>query len=256
MTVSWAERLYAARRDREPIPPLSAVEQSLTVEDAYGIQREFTGILLAEGAQLLGYKLGLTSEAMQEMLGVGQPDFGPVLSTMTFKDGASIAVDQLIQPRIEAEIAFEVSTELRGPGLDREDVERAISGARAALEVIDSRIENWEVTLVDTVADLASTAAVITAETLVPVDGWDPRLCGVVVHKNGRLMATGAGAAALGDPIEAVLWLANTLGSLGTRIEAGHIVLTGSLHAAFPFSPGDTITAEFDRLGSVMVQVG
>ncbi|MFL5797264.1 MAG: 2-keto-4-pentenoate hydratase [Actinomycetota bacterium] len=248
---AWAEALYAARRDRAPIPPISDADTSLGPAGAYAIQQELVAMILREGGSVVGYKLGLTSRPMQQLLGVDQPDYGPVLSSMVFDDGATIASTTLIQPKAEAEIALTLERPLRGPGVTVADAAAAIAGARAAIEVVDSRISDWKIKLVDTVADLASSAAIVLGRHVVPIEGWDPRLVGMVVAKNGEVQGTGAGAAALGDPVSAVAWLANTLAPFDVTLEPGHFVMTGALHAAFPVAPGDIVHAEFDRLGSV-----
>jgi 2-keto-4-pentenoate hydratase len=249
--------LFDARRLRTPIPPLSETNPELTAADAYAIQQTYAELILAdEGGAVVGYKLGLTSKPMQQLLGVDQPDYGPVLSSMVFEDGAALATDALIQPKAEAEIALVLERPLRGPGVSRADAAIAIRGARGAIEVVDSRILDWRIGLIDTIADLASSAAIVLGPLTVAPDGWEPRLTGMVVAKNGQTQATGAGAAAMGDPIATVAWLANTLAPFDVTLEAGHFVMTGALHAAFPVVPGDIVTAEFDRLGAVTVRFG
>jgi 2-keto-4-pentenoate hydratase len=252
--IEWAETLHAARRDRTPIPPISGADPTLTAAGAYAIQQEYAALILRDGGSVVGYKLGLTSKAMQQLLGVDQPDYGPVLSTMVFEDGSTLRIADYIQPKAEGEIALHLDRPLRGPGVTAADAARAISGASAAIEVVDSRIADWKITLVDTIADMASSAAVVLSREIVPIDGWSPRLCGMVIARGGRTEATGAGAAALGDPIRAVAWLANTLAPFGVTLEPGHFVMTGALHAAFPVAEGDVVRAEFDRLGSVTVR--
>jgi 2-keto-4-pentenoate hydratase len=249
-----AEALYAARRDRRPIPPFSESEPGLTAADGYAVQQELVRLLMADGGSVVGYKLGLTSQPMQELLGVHEPDYGPVLSSMVLDDGAVVDLSTLIQPKVEAEIALVLERPLHGPGVSAVQAARAIGAAVAALELVDSRIEGWRIKLVDTIADLASSAAAILAGRVVPVAGWDLRLCGMVITRNGETVATGAGAAALGSPVRAVAWLANTLAPFGVTLEPGHFVMTGALHAAFPVSPGDVVRADFDRLGSVRVR--
>lgn len=247
-----ADALFAARRDRRPIPPLSEAEPGLTPVDAYAIQGRLVERLLeAEGGSVVGYKLGLTSKPMQELLGVHEPDYGPVLSTMVHDDGVALAVDDFLQPRIEAEIALVLDRPLAGPGVTAVQAARAVGGAVAALELVDSRIEDWRIALVDTIADLASSAAIVLGSLVVPVAGFDPRYVGMVIRRNGLVEATGAGAAALGSPLGAVAWLANTLAAFDVELEEGHVIMTGSLHKAFPVAAGDRIRAEFDRLGSV-----
>lgn len=250
----WAAQLYAARRDCRAIAPISEQEPGLTPTDAYGIQRQFVDLLLAEGGSVVGYKLGLTSKAMQKMVGVDQPDYGPVLSTMVRDDGAQLDLSEFLQPRIEAEIALILDSPLRGPGVSSVQAALAVGGAVAALELIDSRITDWRITLVDTIADLASSAAVVLGSNVVSPDGWDARYLGMVIRRNGQVEATGAGAAALDNPVRAVAWLANALAEFGVTLEAGHVVMTGSLHRAFPIESGDRIRADFDRLGLVACQ--
>jgi len=246
-----AERLHTALVDRVPIPPLSS-EHDLDVDDAYAIQQGLVRRLVADGAgRQVGYKIGLTSRPMQEMLGVDQPDYAPVLSSMVYEDGHAVPLDRYIQPKVEAEIALVLDRPLRGPGVTGMEARRAIGGAVAAIEMVDSRIQDWQLTLVDTVSDLASSGATILSSRVVPLDGWEPRFTGMVVSHNGRVVDTGAGAAALGDPVAAVAWLANTLAAYDVTLEAGWFVMTGSLHRAFEVAPGDVVRADFDRLGAV-----
>lgn len=245
-----AEQLYAARRERIPIPPLTAARPNMTPAEAYEIQRHFVSLLEADGGDIVGYKLGLTSKPMQDMLGVHEPDYGPVLSSMVFESGSMFDLDDYIQPKVEAEILLVLDRPLAGPGVTTADASQAIAGAVAAIEMVDSRIEDWKIGLADTISDLASSAATIKGSRVVQLD-FDVRLTGMVITRNGETVATGAGAAALGDPVYAVAWLANTLAPFGVRLEPGQFIMTGSLHGAFDVSPGDTVTAEFDRLGTV-----
>ncbi len=247
-----ADALFAARRDRRPIAPRSEADPTLTVEDAYAIQGALVSRLRDGGeGEVVGYKLGLTSKPMQQLLGVDEPDYGPVLSTMVHGDGAALAVDHFIQPKIEAEIGLVLERPLSGPHVTTLQAADAVGGAVAALELVDSRIEDWRITLVDTIADLASCGAVVLGSQVVAADGLDLRTTGMVIRHGGEVVATGAGAAALGDPIAAVAWLANTLASYGVTLEPGQLLMTGSLHAAFPVAAGDQVRADLDRLGSV-----
>lgn len=248
----FSEELAQARRDRVPVPPLSEREPSLTVAEAYEVQNGLVQRILDEsGGHRVGYKLGLTSRPMQEMLGVAEPDYGPVLSSMVHDDGATLHLDDFIQPRIEAEIALVLERSLEGPGVTTVDAWHAVRGAVAALELVDSRIADWRITLVDTIADLASSAAIVLGSRMVRLGSLVPRQVGMVVRRNGIDEATGAGAAALGDPVHAVAWLANTLSKYDVVLEAGSVIMTGSLHRAFPIERGDRVRADFARLGSV-----
>lgn len=247
-----AAQLHRAMVDRSPIPPLTDTHPDLDVDDAYAIQQGLVRRLLgADGGWPVGYKLGLTSAPMQEMLGVDQPDYAPVLSSMVHDDGHTIALDGLIAPRVEAEIALVLEQPLRGPGVTTMQAWQAIGGAVAAIEVVDSRIADWRIGLVDTIADLASSGATVLGSRVVPLEGWDPRLVGMVITRGGVVEGTGAGAAALGNPVAAVAWLANTLAPYDVELEAGWFIMTGSLHRAFAVAPGDVIRADFDRLGPV-----
>jgi 2-keto-4-pentenoate hydratase len=250
-----AETLYKAARTRTPIPPLTDADPGMTVADAYAIQSELVEMQLADGDEIVGYKLGLTSEPMQKLLGVDEPDFAPIFVSGLVDDGGSVELEQFIQVKAEAEIALMLNRSLTGPGVTLEDAGRAVGGAMAAIELVDSRIADWKIKLPDTIADLASSGAVVLSSHLVPIDGFDLRLVGMVVTKNGQMMGTGAGAAALGNPVAAVAWLANTLAPYGVTLEAGRFVMTGALHAAFPAQPGDVVRADFDRLGAVSVRM-
>ena len=252
-----ARALFEARATGKPIAPFTDADPTLGMAEGYAIQRELVAMLLADGDSVIGHKVGLTSLPMQRMLGVDSPDHGPVLGSTVYRDGDTVPLDRFIAPKIEAEIVFVLGAPLRGPGVTLDQARAAISGVRAGLEIVDSRIEDWRIKLADTVADLASNGAVALAPTLVPFPEIpDPRLVGMVLTRNGSLVDTGAGAAALGDPVAVVAWLANVLGAEGVELAAGHLVMTGALHAAVPMAVGDEFVAEFDRLGTVSVRVG
>lgn len=249
-----AARLSEATRLRAAIPPLTAERPDLSPADAYAIQQRVVAPRLDAGETIVGWKLGLTSKAMQQQLGVDQPDYGPILSGYLTVPGGVLRTDALIAPRIEAEIAFVLGSQLRGPGVTPEAARAATKGIVPALEIIDSRIADWKITLADTIADLASSARVAIGGPIVPIGGRDVRLIGCVLERDGDVVATGAGAAALGDPAAAVAWAANTLGALGVTMESGAIIMTGALHASIPVRAGDAFTATFDGLGSVSVR--
>jgi 2-keto-4-pentenoate hydratase len=250
-----ARALYDARRSRVPIAPFTDADPTLAMADGYAVQSELVRLILADGDRVVGYKAGLTSKPMQRLLGVDQPDYGPVLGSTVYRDGDELSLGRFIQPKIEAEIVLVLGATLQGPGVTVEQARGAVQGAAAAMEIVDSRFVEWRIKLADTVADMASNGAVAISETVVPIADLDVRLIGMVLTRNGELVDTGAGAAALGDPVAVVAWLANTLGADGIALEAGHIVMTGALHAAVPMQPGEEYLAEFDRLGSVSVQV-
>ena len=251
-----ARALYDARRTRVPIPPFTDDDPSLGMADGYAIQRELIELLLADGDRIVGHKVGLTSKPMQKMVGVDSPDYGPVLASTIYHDGDTIPAGRFIAPKIEAEIVFVIGERLEGPGVTVTQAHAAIAGAVAAMEIVDSRIADWRIKLADTVADLASNGAMATSSRIVPITDIDTRLIGMTLTRNGELIDTGAGAAALGDPVAVVAWLANVLGGDGVALEPGHLIMTGALHAAVPMTPGDVFRAEFDRLGPITVRVG
>jgi 2-keto-4-pentenoate hydratase len=212
-------------------------------------------LLLADGDRIVGHKVGLTSKPMQRMIGMDSPDFAPVFESTVYGDGAEIPAGAFIQPKIEAEIVFVMGSRLQGPGVTVDDARNAVAGVGASVEIVDSRIVDWRIRLADTIADLASNGAVAWSSHLVPLSEVDTRLVGMVLSRDGEIVDTGAGAAALGDPVGVVAWLANTLGERGVALEPGHLIMTGALHAAVPMAAGETYLAEFDRLGSITVHV-
>ncbi len=247
--------LYEARRTGVPVQPFTDNDPGLGLADGYAVQEHLVRMLLADGERIVGYKVGLTSRPMQQMIGVSSPDYGPVLASTVYPSGADVPLSRFIQPRIEAEIVFVLGERLAGPGVSEADARRATAGVAASMEIIDSRITGWRIKLADTVADLASAGAAAISSRIVPLAGMDTRLIGMVLTRNGELADTGAGAAALGNPLTVVAWLANTLGGHGVALEPGHLVMTGSLHAAVPLAAGDVFRAEFDRLGPVTVRI-
>ena len=251
-----ARALYDARRTRVPIPPFTDADPTLGMAEGYAIQRELIDLLLADGDRIIGYKVGLTSKPMQQIVGVDSPDYGPVLASTVYRDGDTIPVSRFIAPKVEAEIVFVIGERLVGPGVTVTQAHAAIAGAVAAMEIVDSRIADWRIKLADTVADLASNGAMATSSRVVPITDFDSRLVGMTLTRGGELVDTGAGGAALGDPVAVVAWLANVLGGDGVALEPGHLIMTGALHAAVPMTPGDVFRAEFDRLGPITVRVG
>jgi 2-keto-4-pentenoate hydratase len=249
-----ADDLIAATASRVPIEPLTDGQPGMTIHDAYAVQELVVQHRRAGGESLVGWKLGLTSTAMQQQLGVDQPDYAPLLSGHVVQPGATIPVAELIAPRAEAEIAFVLREPLRGPGVTPDDVAAATRAVTASLEIIDSRIVGWRIKLADTIADMASSARIVVSDARRPLDGLDLRTERVVLARNGEPVAEGVGAAVLGDPLAAVAWAANTLGPLGVTLEAGHIVMPGAMHASVTVAAGDVITATFERLGPVDVR--
>jgi len=244
-------QLFDAEHARRAVAPISIGRPWLGPAEAYRVQQEVVRRRMAAGETIVGWKIGLTSEAMRRQLNVDQPDYGPILSGYLVPPGTPIPVDELIQPRIEAEIAFVLRAPLRGPGLTAADVRAATEGVAAALEIIDSRIEAWKLTLPDTIADLASSARVAWSGRLVPLDGLDLKAIRVVLERAGEVVGEGLGSAVLGDPADAVAWAANTLAGFGVTMEVGHLIMPGALHASVPARAGDAFEARFDGLGAV-----
>ncbi|HEY1488113.1 MAG TPA: 2-keto-4-pentenoate hydratase [Micromonosporaceae bacterium] len=246
-----ATELLDAYDSRITVAPLSGTYEGLTLDDAYEIQQIQVRRRIADGASVIGYKVGLTSAAMQQQLGVYEPDYGHLLADMLYPADAPIPVARFLQPRAEPEIALVLAHPLRTPGRSVTDIVSATAYAVPAIEIIDSRITDWRIGLYDTIADNASSAALVLGQTPRPIDRLDLSLAGCVFRRNGRIVQTGAGAAVLGSPLHAATWLANTLTARGVELAAGSVILTGSLTAAIPVVAGDAVTATIDHLGAV-----
>jgi 2-oxopent-4-enoate hydratase len=246
-----AHRLWQAEAARSAIDPISGTRPDLTIDDAYAIQTCNIERRRAAGRVICGRKVGLTSRPMQEFLRVYEPTFGVLLDDMFVDDGDEIALEELIQPRLEAEIAFVLGRDLVGPGITTSNALTAIAGVLPAIEVGDSRIADWRIKLVDTVADNASSGRLVLGGKLTDVTDLDLSLVGMVISRNGALLHTGAGAAVLGNPARCVAWLANKLASFGGALHSGDVVLSGALHRLVPVLPGDVFRAEFGHLGAV-----
>lgn len=246
-----AAKLLRAEDTRQPIAPLTEEYAECSVEDAYNVQIAIVQAKKERGNRIVGRKAGITSKAIQEMFGVNQPDYGHLLDNMLVHEGEVIQTATLIQPKAEPEIAFILEKEVRGPGRSAADVLAATKYVLPVLEIIDSRIADWKIKLADTIADNASCGKVVVGGSVRKVDELDLRLVGVVLEKNGEVVATGAGAAVLGNPANAVAWLANKLAALDQSLKANELILPGSLTPAIEVTAGDHIRATFDRLGSV-----
>ena len=248
-----AESLYEALRTTDPIDRPTA-EHDLSVEDAYDVQSRLVDRRLADGATVVGHKVGLTSQAIQDQLGVDDPDFGRLLDSM-FVEGRTVPAEDLIAPRVEPEVGFLMGETLEPP-VSYLDVLEATRGVLPVLEIIDSRVRDWDIRIQDTIADNASSARYLTGEVVHGIDDIDLSLEGLKLYRNGVLEDSGVGAAVLDHPARAVAWLANTLGDLDERLEAGHLVLSGSFTPAVDIAEGDVLTAEFGSIGSVTTRVG
>ena len=248
------DALHAAWSKRTTIAPLSTTHAGLTLDDAYRIQTRMLSHRLAAGQAVVGKKIGVTSKAVQDMLDVRQPDFGVLLSGMLYEDGAAVPADTLIQPRAEGEVAFLMKRDLMGPGITAAQVLAATDCVMPCFEIVDSRITDWKIRIQDTVADNASCGVFVLGDRAVSPLAVDLETCGLVLEKNGEVVATGAGAAVQGSPLNAVAWLANTLGALGTPLRAGELVLSGSLAALIPVQRGDALRMSIGGLGNASVR--
>jgi len=248
-----AALLYDAQSRRAPVAPLTATYPSLDVAQAYSVLRLNLNRHLDQGAVLRGHKIGLTSAPMQELLGVNEPDFGYILDNMVLPDGANVPITTFCAPRVEPEVAFLLRRPLQGPGVTVEDVLAASEAVAPALEIVDSRIADWRITLADTIADNASSGAVVLGDW-VPLTQAPPlpeTTAALVV--NDETVATGRGTAVLGDPANAVAWLANAIARYGDVIEAGQFVMSGSYTTASFVAAGDHASATVSGLGAVHV---
>jgi 2-keto-4-pentenoate hydratase len=246
-----AGQLLDAYQNRTPVTPLVTQFPGLSVADAYRIQQEQVATWRAGGRRVVGHKIGLTSAAMQAQLGIDQPDYGHVMEDMVLDPSGVVDLQRFLQPRVEPEIAFVLGADLRGPGLTLKDVQGAVSSILPALEIIDSRIADWRLTLVDTIADNASSGALVLGTEPLEVDFRSLAEVSCEFSVNGTICGTGVGSDVLGSPALALLWLANRLGELGVGLSAGHVVLSGSFTGAAPLGSGDVVVASFGDAGSV-----
>ena len=251
---SLGDALYEALVARTPIAPLSAAHPDMTIEDAYHVQQRMIARRLEKGARVVGKKIGVTSKAVMDMLGVHQPDFGYLLDSMVYNEGESVEMDSLIQPKAEGEIAFLLKKDLQGPGVTTDDVIAATEGVMACFEIVDSRIQDWKIRIQDTVADNASCGVFVLGDQLVDIANIDLALAGMVLEKNGEIVVTGAGAATMAHPVNAMVWLANMLGSLGIALKAGDIVLSGAMGAMVPVAKGDNLRMTIGGIGGCSVR--
>ncbi|MFU3626556.1 2-oxopent-4-enoate hydratase [Pseudomonas aeruginosa] len=248
------DELYAALCSRTVVDPLTSRYPDITIDNAYHIQQRMISRRLQAGESIVGKKIGVTSAAVMNMLGVSQPDFGYMLDGMIYGDGAAIDAATLIQPKAEGEIAFVLKKDLMGPGVSAADVLAATEGVMACFEIVDSRITDWKIHIQDTVADNASCGVFVLGDRMVDPRGLDLRTSGMVLEKNGETVVTGAGAATMNSPVNAVVWLANTLGKLGIPLKAGEVILSGALGAMVPVKAGDNLRVSIGGIGNCSVR--
>ena len=261
-----ARALYEARRTRQPIEPFTDADPDLGMADGYAVQQQLTGMLLADGDRIVGYKVGLTSKPMQQMIGVDQPDYGPVLASTVYADGDSVPLSSFIQPKIEAEIAFVLAEDLTGAMIGPAEVAAATAYVVAALEIVDSRIAGWDIGIVDTVADNGSSGLFVLGDRRQGLGALDLAECAMTLRRvasggdggpdgaawaGGEVVSTGTGASILGHPLAAVAWLAAAVRDHGSPLRAGEVVLSGSLGPMVSVAPGDAFLADISGVGQV-----
>ncbi|BBX54318.1 2-keto-4-pentenoate hydratase [Mycolicibacterium poriferae] len=248
-----AADLAQAERSRVPISPLTDGQPDIDVVDAYEIQLINIRQRVAEGARVIGHKVGLSSEAMQKMMNVDEPDYGHLLDEMQVFEGTPVRSDRYLCPRVEVEVGFILADDLPGAGCTEDDVLAATAAFAPAIELIDTRITNWQIKLCDTIADNASSAGWVLGEARVSPKDVDIKAIDAVLTNNGEVVAEGRSDAVLGNPVTAVAWLARKVESFGVRLRAGDIVLPGSCTRAIDAPPGSHFVAEFSGLGSVQL---
>ncbi len=249
-TARLAGELYAALRERRVVAPLIERHPDLTIDDAYAISLGFLARRRADGERVVGKKIGVTSKAVQDMLGVHQPDFGFLTNWMQTGEVIDIDAKALIAPRAEAEIAFVLKDSLAGPGVTAADVIAATDYIAPCFEIVDSRIRDWKIGIVDTVADNASCGVFVLGEAKADPRDHDLPALHVTVTKNGAALSEGYGHAVQGDPAQAVAWLANTLGAYGVTLDAGDVILSGSLVPLEPAAKGDVFAMTLHGVGT------
>ncbi|SEG98407.1 2-keto-4-pentenoate hydratase [Nonomuraea solani] len=244
-----AERLIEAARLGKPCAPIRDLIGSAA--DGYAVQEMNTRRALGEGRRLVGRKIGVTNVLMQQRFGIDQPDYGMLFADTAYGDGSPIPVERFLQPRAEAEVALVFGRDLVGGPFTMADVVRAVEFALPAIEIADSRIADWDITLADTIADNASSGAFVLGGSPMPLLGLDLRAAGMTMTRGGEEVSTGSGELCMGNPLNAAVWLATALGRTERALRAGDVVLTGALGPIVPVAPGDVFEARIEGLGSV-----
>ncbi|WP_081235507.1 2-keto-4-pentenoate hydratase [Streptomyces viridosporus] len=248
-----AARLREAAATGIPAAPVRDLIGPDDVQAAYAVQLQLTAERIEAGATVVGRKIGLTSVAVQEQLGVDQPDFGILFDDMEYADGAVVPAGAILQPRVEAEIAFVLKADLAEGPLDDARVREAIDYAVAAIEICGSRVADWDISFGDTVADNASAGGYVLGTQRVSLKEFDPVAAEMTMAIDGETVSTGSGAACLGDPVNAVVWLARQARELGAPLRAGQVILSGALGPMRPVTPGNAVQTTVTGLGTVSV---
>lgn len=248
-----AQRLRQAQEQQHPMAPIREELAALGVQGAYAVQQANTRHGLAHGRRLTGRKIGLTARSVQAQLGVDQPDYGMLFADMALCDGDEVPVATVLQPKVEAEVAFMIGHDLLQPNATPAEVVAAVEFVLPAIEIVGSRIEGWNIKLLDTVADNASSGLYVVGNEPRLLRQVDLRLCGMVMERAGEEVSTGSGGACLGHPVNAVVWLARKMAEVGAPLRAGDLVMSGALGPMVTAAPGDRFEARIDGLGSVRV---
>lgn len=251
----WYQRLVEARDTVRPVDSLQATFGALTIEQAYGVQDRMIADRLRSGERIIGWKVGATSQAIMEQLGIDEPIYGCITSSSVRANTAPVKASAFCRLAVEGEIAFVMNKKLRGPGISPADVLGATAGIMGAVELVDCRIKGWKPTIAEAIADNALHAGLILGAAMVPTTGLDLQTEGVILKKNGRLLASACGIEALDHPLNVITWLANKLAQYDHEIREGEVILTGSLTEYFPVSPGDALEVRFSHLGAIQFSV-
>lgn len=246
-----ADRLWKASQSGRPCAPVRDLIGEQEIEAAYRVQKINTERKLAVGRRLVGRKTGLTAKAVQAQLGVDQPDYGMLFDDMNVSIGTEISAAAVMQPKVEAEIAFIMGDDLNSEALTSSDIITSVDYAVAAIEIVDSRVKDWDISIYDTIADNASSGMFVLGDAPRRLSEIDLRLCGMMMERRGELISNGAGVACLGSPVTACLWLAKVMAREGYPLSKGDIVLTGALGPMASVEAGDAVTARINGLGSV-----
>lgn len=251
-----AEAIYQSYLSGAPCDPIRDLLPEGDVDAAYQVQEINTEKWLSEGRRLVGRKIGLTSQAVQMQLGVNQPDYGMLFADMDVADGEAVDVGRVLQPKVEAEVAFALSQDLDEERLTTADMIASIDYAVAAIEIVGSRVANWDIRILDTIADNASSGLFVLGHQPRKLSEFDARQCGMVMERRGEPISMGAGVACLGSPVTAALWLAKKMAGAGRPLKKGDIILSGALGPMVPVEPGDVVEARIEGLGSVRAAFG
>lgn len=246
-----AKQLIEAEKNAGKIEKLSVTYPGITIDEAYRIQLAAVEEKVKGGQTIIGKKIGLTNFEMQQALGISEPDYGHLLSDHLAAQDIPLSMSKMVQPQMEAELAFVLDKDIQGPGVTPAQVMAATRGVIASFEIVDSRFTDIKISLQDTIADNASCGKIILGSTLVPIENMDMRTIGLVLERNGKIINTAASATVLGNPAAAVAWLANKISAYGIGLKAGEIIMSGSFTNIVKIEEGDTFAAHFGGVGSV-----